>query len=505
MRKGYWIALAALLGACGPSTAPPDGSPPPAAAADIPFQPALTGFTVDSVPGLHSFVIAGTAEKLVIFGGRLNGLHNFPPNSGVPTQPAFPPNFANDTVYVLDLTNNKLLGKATVNGLPPAIQWQMKANNTQYALENGWLYVVGGYGGKQLGTLNTATAIDFNALADAVTSGKPLDAKFAAANIAQATNPAFSIAGGDMMPVGNNFILAFGHQYNGQYTPTGSLAYQTYSDSIRVVTLQASRTNGKATLRQTFVGAVPPVGTAQDPDNPYHRRDLNVKATLNASGQPRVTAYGGVFKGGRMEGFLNPMYIDPASASPGIATTTDTATMQLLNQYDCAAIVMVDKTNTLYTSFFGGISYYYWDASTRALKHDNPDISKGIDGLPFINSVSTLKQPPSGPGQQFLHVNQTFPPAGAAPACASGTGTTTPAGYLGTESKFALAPGIATAPGGVIKLDGITQPATIGYLVGGIASTAPYSAAGTTCASPMFYRVTLNPPQAGQTVKLQAP
>ncbi len=505
MRQWCWIPLLALLGSCGSTPpAPSAAGAPPRAAADIPFQLTLSGFSIAGVPGLHSYVMAGTADKLAIFGGRLNGLHNFPANNTAPTQPAFPPNFANDTVYVLDLTNSKLLGKAAVSGLPPAVQAQMKANNAQYSLRNGWLYVVGGYGGRQLGTLNTATAIDFQALVETVSTGRPLDTAFAAANIAQATHPSLAITGGDLEPMGNNFLLAFGHQYNGQYTPAGSLAYQTYSDSIRVIALQASRAGGKAALTLAFVGAVPPVGTAQDPENPYHRRDLTVKATLNSSGQPRVTAYGGVFKGGRMEGFLNPMYIDPAGASPGIAATVDTATAQLLSQYDCGTIVLADKTNTLYTSFFGGISYYYWDAASQSLRHDNPDISKAIDGLPFINSVSTLKQPPSGAGQQYLHVNETFPPAGAAPACPSGS-SSTPAQYLGAETKFALAPGVATASGGVIRLEGITQPAAIGYLAGGIASTAPYGANGTTCASPLFYRVTLHPAQATQTVKLKAP
>jgi hypothetical protein len=498
MRNWILIGLLALLGSCGQA---PTVTTSVAPAGDIPFQLTLDGFSIAGVPGLHSYVMAGTADKLVLFGGRLNGLHGFPANAQAPTQPAFPPAMANDTVYVLDLTNKKLLGKATVNNLPAAVATQMKANNAEYSLQNGWLYVVGGYGGKALGTLNTATAIDYQALVDAVVGGKPLDAAFAAANIAQATHPALAITGGDMEPMGGNFLLTFGQLYNGQYTPTGSLAYQTYSDSIRVITLGASRANGKAALQMSLVGAVPPVGTSVDPESSFHRRDLTVKASLNATGQPRVTAYGGVFRGGRMDGFLNPMYIDPATAAPGIATTTDTATSQLLSQYDCAAIVMADKANTVYTSFFGGISYYYWDAATKALKHDAVNIGAGIDGLPFINSISTLKQPATGAGQQYLHTAETFPPAAAAPSCGAGANAT----LLGAETKFAMAPGVATTANGVIQLSSLTAPAAVGYLVGGIASTAPYSANGTTCASPMFYKVTVNPGQATATVALKAP
>lgn len=497
MRNWTWIGLLAVLCSCG--QAPPVATS--VAPADIPFQLTLDGFSIAGMPGLHSFVMAGTADKLVVFGGRLNGLHSFPSNQQAPTQPAFPPSMANETVYVLDLTSNKLLGKATVNNLPAAVAAQMKANNAQYSLQNGWLYVVGGYGGKQLGTLNTATAIDYQMLVDAVVGGKPLDSAFAAANIAQATHPALAITGGDMEPMGGNFLLTFGQLYNGQYTPTGSLAYQTYSDSIRVITLAASRAAGKAALQMSLAGAVPPVGTAVDPESPYHRRDLTVKASLNGTGQPRVTAYGGVFRGGRMEGFLNPMYIDPATAAPGIATTTDTATAQLLSQYDCAAIVMADKSNTVYTSFFGGISYYYWDAATKALKHDPVNIATGVDGLPFINSVSTLKQPATGAGQQYLHTAETFPPAASVPSCGAGANAL----YLGAETKFAMGPGVPATANGVIQLGSIAKPTAVGYLVGGIASTAPYSANGTTCASPMFYKVTVNPGKATETVALKTP
>jgi hypothetical protein len=68
-----------------------------------------------------------------------------------------------------------------------------------------------------------------------------------------------------------------------------------------------------------------------------------------------------------------------------------------------------------------------------------------------------------------------------------------------------MAPGVATTANGVIQLSSLTAPAAVGYLVGGIASTAPYSANGTTCASPMFYKVTVNPGQATATVALKAP
>jgi hypothetical protein len=56
----------------------------------------------------------------------------------------------------------------------------------------------------------------------------------------------------------------------------------------------------------------------------------------------------------------------------------------------------------------------------------------------------------------------------------------------------------------VIQLGSITSASVIGYMVGGIASTLPYPN-GATCASSMFYQVTLNPTQPTTAVQLQLP
>jgi len=159
----------------------------------------------------------------------------------------------------------------------------------------------------------------------------------------------------------------------------------------------------------------------------------------------------------------------------------------------------------MYTTLLGGISQYYWDSATNSLKRDPLDLSKGIDGLPFINSISTLRMPTSNDtGAQYLHVGQTMAPTGDIPNCASGT-TSQPAPLGGTETKFVIASGVQQTTPGVVQLNSVNIVSVVGYLVGGIAATQPYSANGPTCASNMFYRVTLNPTQATNTILLQAP
>lgn len=229
-----------------------------------------------------------------------------------------------------------------------------------------------------------------------------------------------------------------------------------------------------------------------------------MKASVDASGNRRLVAYGGVFKGGRFEGFLNPVFVNPGANT--VTVTANTSTSQLMSQYDTAAIQLYDSTaKIIYTTFLGGISQYYWDSTTNSLKRDPVDISKGIDGLPFINSISTLKMPTSNDtGTQYLHVGQTFAPSSGIPQCTSGTSTVA-APLGGAETKFVIASGMQQVTPGVITLNSISSTSVVGYLLGGIAATTPYSANGTTCASNMFYTVTINPTQATNTVPVQLP
>jgi hypothetical protein len=486
-----------------------------AAASAIPYSLTLEGFAIDGFPGLHSAAIAGAPEKLVMIGGRRNGLHGFPANSTAGQAPAFPKTEANDTIYVLDLKNRKLLGSAQVGSLPPKVAKQFMATNTEYELLNGWFYIIGGYASdSQTGSFSTlgyVTVVNFDALADAVINKQPLDDAFASANVVQFDHLALAITGGalELLPDASgatDFVLAFGQQFDGEYTTSGGLVNQTYSDSVRVFQFTYPANSAKPSDLK-FVTAVPNPGIQLDSENPYHRRDYTLLPSLDASGKRRLVAYGGVFKGGRIEGFLNPVFI--GSGSSTVTLTPNTKTTQLLSQYDTAAIQLFDNrggSGTIYTTFFGGISQYYWDDATQSLKRDPLNLNKtdAKDGLPFINSISTLKTPTSDDtGIQYLHTGQSFPPSSAVPTCASANGNAS-APYGGTESKFVIASGMPLATPGVLQLSSITGTSVVGYMVGGIASTAPYPN-GATCASSMFYQVTLNPAQPTNTVELQAP
>lgn len=514
MSKLLALALLLTFAGCTTSTSPSQNAVPTATTgatpAAIPYSIALEGFSINGFPGLHSAVVAGAPEKLLMIGGRRNGLHGFPGDRGPQGGPSFPKTEANDTIYALDLKNRKLLGTAQVNSLPPKVASQFKATNMEYQLLNGWLYIVGGYGpDPKTGTLRAlgyVTVVNFEALAGAVINNQPLVAAFASANIIQFDHPALAITGGDLdlLPDASgatDFVLAFGQQYDGEYTLGGSQANQNYSDGVRVIQFTYPANSAKPSAVKFLTSVPSPPGTQMDPESQYHRRDFTMKASLDASGKRLLVVYGGVFKGGRFEGFLNPLVI--GSGSNTVTVTPNTSTTQLLSQYDTAAIQLFDNrsgSGTIYTTFFGGISQYYWDSAANSLKRDTMDLSKGIDGLPFINSISTLKMPTGNDtGIQYLHTGQAFPPASSVPTCSNA-----PANYGGSESKFVVGSGVPTATDGVLQLSAINNTSVVGYVVGGIASTAPYPASAT-CASNMFYQVTLNPTQPTNTVQLQAP
>lgn len=515
------ILLAAWIAGCSST------SPQPAAGADVPFRLTLERMTIrdrsgQELPGLHSVAHVVYGSKLVIVGGRTNGMHLFTQQRRAGLIWSFPPAMANDRVYVVDLKTLTLDGSAPVTALPSAIALQLQATNAQSFSKDGWFYVVGGYGvtedGKSMRTFDQVVAIELKALIDAVRTGRKLDVDFARQHIHVGDHPALAVTGGGVTQLGGKTLLVFGQMFNGLYTTDGSVAQQEYSQAVRVVELKLSdkAVDGIRGIDVTYAGKCPdPPATEEQPlpDGPYHRRDFTLARVLSPNGVPRIAVYGGVFKGGRMEGYVNPVYLTPGAnancAIGGFALGEDTGSSQWLGQYDGAVIPIYNRdsggrTGAIFTTFFGGISQYYWDGSS--LRRDPQDFSKDppVDGLPFINSISTLRVT-ADRSDDFLHVNERFPPVRQEPRC-GGLG---PAPYLGTNSFFVMADGMESGPAvdnGVFLLDRLpsTQPTVIGYIFGGIASTLPYPGKAT-CASNVVYRVTLDRRLPTRTVKLEPP
>jgi len=484
-----------------------------AATGQIPFTVSLKQVPVTGWNGGHSFATYEHDGSVILIGGRTNGMHNFPQSLSQPDdEQAFPRSMANSQIILLDPAAGTVVGQKSVDDLPSPINLHLKSTNAQYASENGWLYYLGGYGNDPANptmiTMPWVTAIRIDALVAALKDpDAKLDETFRNQHIAFTDNfPAAKVTGGDMKPIyradtgqriENTFFLVFGHSFDGMYFASGAAATQVYRNRVQNISLSVSAASGQDwswDIAAQDLGSNPsPVQAAENlaPDNPYHRRDLTVAPSFRPGGGMGVTAYGGVFKND-LGGFLEPVYVQ----SYGYGQTSvdvDVAAKQLLSHYKCPVIQMFDEASqTMYSTFFAGISYYYWDTETEKLVHDPVELPR--DGLPFIDSVSTLIST-AGDGKtstaQYLIDDLTFPPADDIFDCKGQQ-----VEYLGSETH--LIPADNALPrfaNGVIdyaawKKSGKTS-FVIGHLIGGIASTKPYSAKGETCSSNRIYEVTV--------------
>ena len=67
-----------------------------------PFYLRLEEVSINSMPGIQSFVVGESDSSWVIMGGRIDGLHDHrPPQS-------FSSTYANDSIYVVDPVNNQI-------------------------------------------------------------------------------------------------------------------------------------------------------------------------------------------------------------------------------------------------------------------------------------------------------------------------------------------------------------------------------------------------------------
>jgi hypothetical protein len=232
------------------------------------------------------------------------------------------------------------------------------------------------------------------------------------------------------------------------------------------------------------------------PSRPFHRRDLTVSRTVDLSGKPRIAAYGGVFAPGTFTGYVNPVYIEPYSAST--SPMAPDSFEQLLSQYHCPSLAVFDaRTPAVYTVYFGGISQYHYGAHPPALVRDAVDLAQGIDGIPFIDTISGMQLTASGT-RGFVLPQPMPPPPGSLLGAK---------GYFGAEARLLMDPGTPMVTDSVVNLGGLQGPMTVGFICGGIEAFGPYTAQAprSTIASPYFFEVTLAPTAMDVTPMPNAP
>ncbi len=353
-------------------------------------------YSADTLPRLQSYAFAVTRSgNWLIVGGRRQGLHTF---QSAPAK-NFIPDSSNNFIFIINPTTGTYVSY-DVNRLPAALAAPLQATNQQYYYDKNTdqLYLIGGYGWNaaktDMLTFNTIIRFGVDAMVKAIVNNET-DAQIASL-LQSAQDDRFAVTGGDLFKLNNNFYLVFGQRFDGQYRAFGGNTFtQNYTEEVRIFNLLPN------SVKINSYGA----NTNTTGDRPFHRRDGNLVNDINpATGLPRITAFGGVFKPGIIAPYTYPVYITGPSAP-----VVDTTGQQNFSQYSCPVISVYDSAaadKTVYHTFFGGIGHYYYrQTGSQKGVYDSATQQGRNDGFPFVQDVSTFQQSASNNYKEFIQVN----------------------------------------------------------------------------------------------------
>jgi len=409
-------------------------------------------------PRIQSFSFAQWEGRWVFLGGRKAGYHSVGGGAA-----EFLRSDANREVWVIDTTVTPARTyHASVDQLPESLavvrsQW---ASTAQLYFQDGpELYIAGGYGEDGTGkwvTVPVISRVDLPQLIESVMHGK-----IAAASVSFAENKAVQSAGGGLIKLADGFFyLVMGHTFNGSYLAFEGQAEHN-ADAVSQVYLNQIRklkiTDGSPGRLDVSV-----VETFEDEDQ-FHRRDLNVTPILSTDGLG-LAAYGGVFTPQTQLNYSKPVYLF-GNGKPMVDSGFD----QKMNAYSCPTLLLYEKAGAtsrvvMYTTLFGGISRFSWDAAAQRFV-ENPKVGSKtepeyLDGLQWSDQISTIQRKQWVGKVETSEVVQT---AGL-PA------------FLGTGAVFIPAPQLARAYPGtdILDLEPLRGKKTlVGYIYGGIRAS-PY-------------------------------
>jgi hypothetical protein len=387
-----------------------------------PFNIALHPISVDGLVGLQSYAVGQYNGKWLLIGGRLDGLHRRQPFA------AFDPQGNNQNIIVVDPVEKKQWS-ASLSSLPTSIREHLSATNMQFHQENGYLYVMGGYGYNATSdrkiTFSYLTSIDVEKVIDAVIKQQSITSYFR-----QISDQKFAVTGGQLKKIYDTYYLVGGNKFDGNYNPMGNPTYtQVYTNAIRKFKINDDGNTLSIEHEKEIYDAAR-----------FHKRDYNLVSQIFPNGAAGLTAFSGVFQPSVDLPFLDCVNVD----SNGYHT--DSSFQQYLNHYHCATIPIYSSLrNEMHSVFFGGIAQYYY--KNGILTQDN--------NVPFVNTIARVTR--NEQGEMSEHVLPITMP-----------------GYFGASAEFVPNLNIPIYENEVIQLDSLVGDSTLlGYIYGGIHSSAP--------------------------------
>ncbi len=439
----------------------------------LPFRIEIELASFSLPVGLQAYVSGLYKNEYVLLAGRAYGLHGFSGDT-------FPAEAQNTSVFVLNLTTGETVSRSLTDpgsGLSQPQIDQLSVTNALFFQGDGskTLYMVGGYGiNSATGTDETKsvlTAIDLPRLIQWVKRNPKT--KSAAESLRQTSHPLLQVTGGVMWQINPHepALLGLGQNFTGDYINTSSSG--EYTHQIRPFQIIDT---GKNLLVYPYPQPLP---------NPiYRRRDLNIVPAMKKVGrslQQYLVAYGGVFTPGDDFGaWTVPIEIQADGSSKSLDLSNPNIFAQGMNNYECPNVGLYsEKTGDMYTLFFGGISFLY--SINGGLYSPEGSLCQD-SGLGFTNDVTAIRIDASGDYTQYL-LSATYPsipttfgscPAPTFPITCSNVGLqSSPVLLFGASGFFLPAAGLPYYPNSVIALDRLgSEPILLGYIVGGIASSA---------------------------------
>jgi hypothetical protein len=432
--------------------------PPNAEANALPYDLEFVAQTYagkPSLPRLQSYVSAMSKDGyLLIIGGRRQGLHTF---KGYPAN-NFIQDSSNNFLFVINPQTGDYWS-FNVDSLSPELAAPLQSTNQQFYHDRttDQCYLIGGYGWNaaktDMLTFNTIISFKLEDLVNLITNNQPA-ARYAQ-YIQESYDNRFAVTGGALFNMNSRFYLVFGQKFTGQYRAFGGSDFkQEYTQQVRIFTLDRN------SLKILSYGAT----TNSEPDKPFHRRDGNIIDGMDpATGEPRIAAFGGIFKDGEIAPYTYPVYIT-SPATPVL----DRNINQKFSQYNCPVISAFDSTGNdsskaMYHTFFGGIGhYYYFQTPSQKAAYDTVSKEGRNDGFPFVEDISTLKLSVDGSYSEYI---STKPIPGNR--------------LLGTSCNFILNDGLITSgfayENGILNLAKLPagKKVPIGYIYGGIEAENP--------------------------------
>lgn len=412
---------------------------------DPPFSITLEPVIINDMGGFQSYAWARKDDKILLVGGRTDGLHKRQPFA------AFRQQYNNTDLIVIDIEKQKIWRRSVI-GFPAPLAEQLQSSNMEFFQEANELLLIGGYGYSETKkdhiTYPSLVRIKVAGLINAIITDKEI-----LPFIDQVKDERMAVTGGRLNKIADRLYLVGGQRFDGRYNPHGPDHgpgfSQQYTNQVRKFTINSK----EGTLSIENFSAVTDTQL-------FHRRDYNLLNQYDKDGKEILTIYSGVFQTKKNIPYTTLVDIsgEKHAEVPGFN--------QLYCHYHTASIAAYNRTNkTMYSIFLGGIAQNYKDSSGKTVADDN---------IPFVNSISVVERKEKQVREYIL--------------------TDPMPGYFGAAAEFIPLNEKLFSSNGILDIDKLgKKKVLIGYMIGGIDSRAPNvfwrNDAESSRASPVIWKV----------------